>query len=175
MDRNKAFQILSVLAQGTDPVTGRNLPVGGPYNSQDIIHALNLAIEILNKNEGKEKRNGKASFNDDSPEPQAKCFDKSSGTKRHSWLDDEPELDAQQQRLFTELKSWRNEQARNDNVPGYLIFSNITLSRVAHYYPETLDALAKIKGFGDVKIERYSDAILGIVNDFLDASHATAV
>ncbi len=168
MEKAHAIQVLTVLAQGMDPVSGRNLPDDGPYNTPETIRALHVAIDSMVPfvTDGwgmSERRSVKTSvaFIPEDPELVR-------NRSRQAWAEDFPEMDENQQRLFEELKRWRNEQAKTENVPGYLVFSNATLARVAHDYPDTMDALAKIKGIGDVKMARYSDSLLDMVTAFTD-------
>lgn len=173
MEKARALQVLSVLAQGMDPVSGKSLPEDGPYNTPETIRALHLAMDSLLwfVSDGWRPKENLTSR----PDPfQAEEEEETRKRSRQAWADDFPEMDAAQQRLFEKLKQWRNEQAKTENVPGYLVFSNATLARVAHDYPETMDELAKIKGIGDVKMERYSDVVLDMVNDFLEAEEANS-
>jgi hypothetical protein len=47
MDESKAHRILSVLASGTDPLTGEVFPPDSPYQAPDIVRALYIAIRAL--------------------------------------------------------------------------------------------------------------------------------
>ena len=174
MEKARALQVLSVLAQGVDPASGKSLPEDGPYNAPETIRALHLAMDSLlwfvsdgwRPNETLSSR----------PNPfHAEEEEETRKRNRQVFAEEFPEMDASQLRLFEILKQWRNEQAKTENVPGYLVFSNATLARVAHDYPETMDELAKIKGIGEVKMERYSDVVLDMVNDFLEAEEASKI
>ena len=68
--------------------------------------------------------------------------------------------------LFEQLKQLRNEMAREENVPGYIIFSDSTLLDVATYLPVTASDLLKISGFGAFKAEKYGAAFLELVQDY---------
>jgi ATP-dependent DNA helicase RecQ len=65
--------------------------------------------------------------------------------------------------LFARLKAWRTAQARSQSVPPYVVFHDATLAAIAAAQPRDLAALATIPGIGARKLERYGDAILGVV------------
>lgn len=65
--------------------------------------------------------------------------------------------------LYKELKKYRLERSKADNVKPYFIYSNAQLEEIANKKPKTLDELKAIKGFGDVKCEKYGGDIVGIV------------
>ncbi|MCX6744118.1 MAG: DNA helicase RecQ [Candidatus Parcubacteria bacterium] len=65
--------------------------------------------------------------------------------------------------LFNELKLVRNNWARQENVPAYIIFSDATLLELATYLPQTMEELKKISGFGDVKLAKYGKPFLNVV------------
>jgi len=62
--------------------------------------------------------------------------------------------------LFAELRSLRADIARLENVPPYIILSDASLQEMATYFPQTLDELRLISGFGDVKLARYGREFL---------------
>ncbi|HEX8277859.1 MAG TPA: RQC domain-containing protein, partial [Segetibacter sp.] len=84
----------------------------------------------------------------------------------------EPEIYQQhpyEKELFESLKNLRNNIARNENVPSYIIFSDSTLLDMATYLPVTPDDLLKIPGFGTFKAGKYGAAFLESVNDYCHA------
>jgi superfamily I DNA/RNA helicase len=62
------------------------------------------------------------------------------------------------------LKEWRSSLSRKLGVPAYIIMHDSTLIDIAQTKPVTLDELESIKGFGPVKITRYGEEILNIIN-----------
>ena len=62
--------------------------------------------------------------------------------------------------LFLQLKELRNQLAREENVPAYIIFSDATLQELATYLPGEMEELKQISGFGEVKIQRYGASFL---------------
>ena len=65
--------------------------------------------------------------------------------------------------LLAKLKAWRTAQARSQSVPPYVVFHDATLNAIAAAQPRDLAALATIPGIGERKLERYGDAILGVL------------
>ncbi len=67
--------------------------------------------------------------------------------------------------LLNELKLVRRDIAANQNVPPYLILSDAALVEMATYFPQTLDELRLISGFGDIKLARYGrDFLIPVKN-----------
>lgn len=75
-------------------------------------------------------------------------------------------LSEQEELIFDRLKQWRNEKAQDLNLPHYMISHNSELKNIAIKKPENKNQLRKIKGFGEVKVEKYSEEILSILNEF---------
>ncbi len=61
------------------------------------------------------------------------------------------------------LKKWRASKARATGVPAFVICHDTTLAAVAEANPRTRDALLSVPGMGPVKIERYGDDIISVV------------
>ena len=65
--------------------------------------------------------------------------------------------------LYERLESWRRETARREGRAAYLVLTNESLRQIAAKKPQTLDDLKVVKGVGPVKLERYGEAILEVV------------
>jgi ATP-dependent DNA helicase RecQ len=72
-------------------------------------------------------------------------------------------LDPAARTLWEELRAWRLEEARRQQLPPYVIFHDSTLSEVARLRPNSLAALAGIPGIGRTKLDRYGSAVIAIV------------
>lgn len=68
--------------------------------------------------------------------------------------------------LYQELKKYRYETSKMENVKPYFVFTNRELEDIIANIPETPGDLKKIAGFGDVKCQKYGDAILQIVKKY---------
>jgi len=73
------------------------------------------------------------------------------------------ELDPGARALWEALRAWRLEEARRQELPPYVIFHDSTLLEVARRRPISLTSLAMIPGVGASKLERYGNAIIGMV------------
>lgn len=62
------------------------------------------------------------------------------------------------------LKDWRAEKSRQTNLPLYMIISNTAIEEIATYLPQTKQELLQIKGLGDIKVAKYGNEILEIIN-----------
>ncbi len=68
--------------------------------------------------------------------------------------------------LFEKLKAVRSDFARADNVPPYLVFSDVSLIEMATYLPQDSEQMLKISGVGDVKLEKYGARCLDVVKAY---------
>ncbi|MGK2854438.1 MAG: DNA helicase RecQ [Microbacteriaceae bacterium] len=66
--------------------------------------------------------------------------------------------------LFERLRLWRSEQARQQGVPAYVIFTDATLRALAQARPATREELVGITGIGESKRERFGEAIIAILS-----------
>jgi DNA helicase-2/ATP-dependent DNA helicase PcrA len=67
------------------------------------------------------------------------------------------------QALFQQLRDWRSEQAKEQSLPAYVIFTDATLTAIAEIRPQDRAALSRIPGVGAAKLERYAEQVLGIL------------
>lgn len=77
----------------------------------------------------------------------------------------EEESDAATLALFSALKQWRKEVSTSASLPAYTVFPDVTLREIALTRPTSRQELARVKGVGGVKLERYGQAVLEIVAD----------
>ena len=68
--------------------------------------------------------------------------------------------------LYQALKQYRYETSKAEGVKAFQIFTNAQLEALIAAMPRSLDELRKISGFGEVKCEKYGEAILGIVGKY---------
>lgn len=74
-----------------------------------------------------------------------------------------PDLPAEAQGRFENLRRWRSEVARGHGVPAYVIFHDATLREIAMVSPQTLTELAQVSGVGDRKLQAYGEELLRCV------------
>lgn len=63
------------------------------------------------------------------------------------------------------LKSYRTAIATRDKIPPYYVFNNEELDRIIEAMPKTKEELIKVRGFGPVKVDKYGEDILKIINE----------
>ncbi len=71
-----------------------------------------------------------------------------------------PQPECHNDTLFARLRAWRKQMADAQNLPPYLIFHDATLHEIASQRPESLTALAQIRGVGAAKLQRYGAELL---------------
>jgi len=64
--------------------------------------------------------------------------------------------------LFDELRSWRLEQAQQQKVPAYVVFTDATLVAIAESLPADEHALAAVPGVGKAKLDRYGAELVAL-------------
>jgi len=65
--------------------------------------------------------------------------------------------------LLRSLKEWRNNKAKETNLPHYMIIPQKTMVTLVNLVPQSPRALRQIKGMGNRKSEKYGAEILGII------------
>ena len=73
------------------------------------------------------------------------------------------DLTPEQRDTFERLRAWRLAEAKEQGVPGYVVFSDATLAALATQRPTQRAALSAIPGIGEVKLERYGEAVLEVL------------
>ena len=64
----------------------------------------------------------------------------------------------------------RKSLAEEHSVPPYVIFSDATLADMAAKTPTTVNDFLDISGVGKTKLERYGEAFLQMINDYLEST-----
>ncbi|MHA7178533.1 ATP-dependent DNA helicase UvrD2 [Arthrobacter sp. MDB2-24] len=70
-----------------------------------------------------------------------------------------------EEQTFEALRAWRLVEAREKDVPAFVVFTDATLVAIAEAKPQTLDELGELAGVGSAKLERYGEAVLEIISD----------
>ena len=65
--------------------------------------------------------------------------------------------------LFERLREWRRGVAAEAGLPPYVVFHDTTLAHIAEAKPESRAELRSIPGVGPLKMQRYGEALLEIV------------
>ena len=72
--------------------------------------------------------------------------------------------DPERERLRDELRTWRSTTARAAGVPAYVVFNDETLNQIVALRPCDDDELLTVSGIGPVKVKRYGESLIAIVN-----------
>ncbi|GBR54413.1 ATP-dependent DNA helicase RecQ [Neokomagataea thailandica NBRC 106555] len=67
--------------------------------------------------------------------------------------------------VFSALRQWRLAEAREQEIPPYVIFHDTVLKEIALANPKDRLALSQIKGVGGSKLERYGAAVLATLEE----------
>jgi hypothetical protein len=62
------------------------------------------------------------------------------------------------------LREWRSEAAKRATVPAYVVLNDSELVGIASRRPTTLAELAGCKGMGPIRLERWGDELLAVLN-----------
>ena len=68
--------------------------------------------------------------------------------------------------LFETLRKLRYEISKEENVPAYVIFSDVALRQMETARPMSDEELIAIDGVGKAKLEKYGDAFIKAIIDF---------
>ena len=78
-------------------------------------------------------------------------------------VSNENELTNDEKRIYSNLKIWRQDKAKQHGISAYMICHNKELMTIAKFKPQSLDEFLKIKGFGEKKISSYGDDIIALL------------
>jgi len=70
--------------------------------------------------------------------------------------------------LYEELRMERSKIAAEEDVPAYMVAPNKTLEELAEIRPSTLTEMLDISGIADVRLEKYGQSFLDILNKYRD-------
>lgn len=70
--------------------------------------------------------------------------------------------------LYSQLKSLRKKVAAKNNVPGYVVFQDVSLEQMATMYPVTMAELQNIQGVGAGKAMRYGKDFLKLIKEYCE-------
>ncbi|MCK8058397.1 MULTISPECIES: HRDC domain-containing protein [unclassified Fusibacter] len=89
---------------------------------------------------------------------------------------DEPELSDilstdmpkfEDESLIKDMKKFRLERSRSEKIKPYFIYNDKQLTELIEKMPVTFEALKSVNGFGDVKVNKYGDEIIEIIQKHL--------
>jgi len=80
--------------------------------------------------------------------------------ERKSILEQEERYDAE---LLQLLKNLRQQIAHRERVPAYIILGDNTLQELATFFPQKVEEIEKISGFGEYKVKKYGKAFSDLI------------
>ncbi len=83
-------------------------------------------------------------------------------------------LDQYPQDLFDYLRNIRTSIAKLENVPPYIVFSDVTLAEMATYLPHDETDMKRISGIGDVKFEKFGSQFLAEILNYCAKNDLTS-
>ena len=72
--------------------------------------------------------------------------------------------------LFDLLRSLRKELSAAAGVPPYVVFSDKTLTAICEMLPSCREDFLEVPGVGQMKLEKYGDAFIDVINRWRDDS-----
>ena len=72
--------------------------------------------------------------------------------------------------LYSMLQDLRKKTAKKLNLPGYVIFQDISLEQMATLYPVSVEELRNIQGVGVGKARRYGKEFCALIKRYCDAN-----
>mgnify|MGYP006292380535 CR=1 FL=1 len=67
--------------------------------------------------------------------------------------------------LYRSLREWRNDQARKEGIPSYVIARNVQLAEICRRLPASKAQLKEIDGIGEAVCGKYGDTIVAMVKE----------
>ncbi len=77
-------------------------------------------------------------------------------------------IDQSDQPLFEALRGLRTRLAKEAGIPPYVVFPDTTLIALATHKPTEYQSLTSISGIGQTKQERYGDAFINVIRQFVE-------
>lgn len=79
---------------------------------------------------------------------------------------EEEDRDIDTERLIGELKAFRWNTSQAERIRPYYIFNNNQMMELIDKYPADLEQLKEVAGFGDVKVRKYGQEIIAILDKY---------
>ena len=85
------------------------------------------------------------------------------------------ESDIDQPALFTLLKEWRTEKAKEERLAAFHIMHQKTLIQLAIRMPDSMKTFMEVKGIGKKLAERYGEELIQIIDDYRRQHNITEI
>ncbi len=72
------------------------------------------------------------------------------------------------------LREWRRQEAADQKLPAYCVFTDATLIAIAEARPRSIGELVKVQGLGPTKADRYGEHLLAIIAAEADRTRSSS-
>lgn len=79
-------------------------------------------------------------------------------------IKEETEGENNREEIVKKLKAFRLERSRKEKIKPYYIFNDAQMEDIINKNPQTKEELLRVSGFGNVKVEKYGEEIIRILN-----------
>ena len=108
----------------------------------------------------------KSSIEEEIPKSKKKAKEKAKATKEPP-VKMEVSNDILHPELYNQLRAWRLKSAQEQNVPAYVVLTQMALIGITNLLPIDAIQLLQIPGIGKITLTRYGEAILQIVQQYV--------
>jgi DNA helicase II / ATP-dependent DNA helicase PcrA len=78
------------------------------------------------------------------------------------------------ERTMALLREWRRQEAVDQKLPAYCVFTDATLIAIAEARPRNMADLIKVQGLGHTKADKYGEHLLAIIATESDRANASS-
>lgn len=72
------------------------------------------------------------------------------------------------------LREWRRQEAAEQKLPAYCVFTDATLIAIAEARPRSMGDLIKVQGLGHTKVDKYGEHVLAIIASEADRAKSSS-
>ncbi|MBU4338584.1 DNA helicase RecQ [Patescibacteria group bacterium] len=77
--------------------------------------------------------------------------------------------------LFEKLRALRKQIADKQGIPPFMIFSDVSLQEMAHYFPNDKNNFSRIEGVGSRKLESFGGVFLEVINNYAKENNISSL
>ena len=74
-------------------------------------------------------------------------------------------------KLFEILKALRKEIAQLNNIPPFIVFTDVSLKEMSTYFPINVENMLKISGVGVSKLEKYGKIFIDTISKYVEENN----
>jgi DNA helicase-2/ATP-dependent DNA helicase PcrA len=78
------------------------------------------------------------------------------------------------ERTMALLREWRRQEAADQKLPAYCVFTDATLIAIAEARPRSVADLIKVQGLGRTKADKYGEHVLAIIATEVDRARSSS-